>query len=234
MNLSRNTTIIFHYIFDQYIPPILRDSKWFMWIPFKILFGKKSAIFFNFKFQASQMSKKSFRETYRQASPLFIKRKTDLNSICISEIKANIIGDSVLDVGCGKGFLANLLSKTYCVTATDMIITPGKKASLPSINFVEAEAENLPFKCGQFDTVVCTHLIEHVVNVNSTILELRRVTKKRLIIIVPKQRHYKYTFDLHLHFFPYPFVLTQELGCSENLKDCREVGGDLYYQEDKE
>lgn len=42
---------------------------------------------------------------------------------------------------------------------------------------------------------------------NTALAELRRVAKRRLIIVVPKQRNYKYTFELHINFFPYLFDL---------------------------
>src|SRR3546814_9931089 len=34
--------------------------------------------------------------------------------------------------------------------------------------------------------------------------ELRRVAAKRPIIVVPQDREYRFTFNPHLHFFPYP------------------------------
>ena len=34
--------------------------------------------------------------------------------------------------------------------------------------------------------------------------ELRRVARRRLILVVPQEREYRFTFNPHLHFFPYP------------------------------
>src|SRR3546814_1539315 len=33
---------------------------------------------------------------------------------------------------------------------------------------------------------------------------LRRVARRRVIIVVPQEREYRFTFNPHLHFFPYP------------------------------
>jgi hypothetical protein len=60
------------------------------------------------------------------------------------------------------------------------------------------------------------------------------VTKKRLIVVVPKQRPYKYTFDLHLHFFPYEHSLRTIMGPNHGAVFCKDVGGDLFYVEDKD
>lgn len=59
----------------------------------------------------------------------------------------------------------------------------------------------LPYGNRVFDTVVCAHTLEHMKDYKKALAELRRVCSRRLMMIVPKQREYQYTFDLHLHFF---------------------------------
>lgn len=112
-----------------------------------------------------------------------------------------------------------------------MIIDKELRKRYPRLKFVEARIEKLPFRDNKFDTVVCTHTLEHIQDLAQGISELRRVAKKRLIIVVPKQRPYKYTFDLHLHFFPYEHSLLTVMGPGRN-NSCRTVGGDLFYIED--
>ena len=164
-------------------------------------------------------------------------RETDLNTDCIEKIENNIYGTTVLEVGCGKGFLANLLSKKYQVTACDINISQEMKETYTGMRVQEENVECLSFADKEFDTVVCTHMLEHVRNINTSIRELRRVTKKRLIIVVPKQRPYLYTFDGHLRFFPYEHDV---LNCmrQEDKDACTgvlsNVAGDWYYQEDKD
>jgi ubiquinone/menaquinone biosynthesis C-methylase UbiE len=93
----------------------------------------------------------------------------------------------------------------------------------------------LPFAPCAFDTVICTHTLEHVQNLTAAIDELRRVTRRRLIIVVPRQRPYRYTFDLHLHFFPYKHSLLTHLTPVPDIADrmVRDLDGDWYYQEDR-
>jgi ubiquinone/menaquinone biosynthesis C-methylase UbiE len=142
-----------------------------------------------------------------------------------------INGQYILDAGCGDGALANRLSSLFTVTASDINISSELKRKYPKITFKEGNIESLPFNDNEFDTVICSHTLEHSRNISQAISELRRVTKKRLIIITPKQRPYKYTFDLHLHFFPYEHSLLALMGTNRK-NSCRVVGGDLFYIED--
>ena len=138
----------------------------------------------------------------------------------------------VLDIACGRGFLARYLAHRYRVTAADVVIDSQLIKESPQIHFEETRLEKLPFADKAFDTVICTHTLEHVHDINTAISELRRVTGKRLIIVVPKQRPYKYTFDLHLHFFPYASNLLLLLGPGKGKYSCQELGGDWFYVED--
>ena len=94
-----------------------------------------------------------------------------------------------------------------------------------------ANVENLPFHDNSFDTSICLHTLEHVRNLNLAITELKRVTKKRIIIIVPKQRYSRYTADYHLNFFGNPDQLELSMGIKEStciVKDfCLCYSGDL-------
>ena len=140
------------------------------------------------------------------------------------------MGESVLEVGCGRGYLAGLLSNNYRVTASDLMASSNLRSKYPQVQFVEANIQSLPFKKSQFDTVVCTHTLEHVQDIFTALIELRRVTKKRLIIVVPKQRPYRYTFNLHLHFFPYAWSVRSVFGHRPTSK-LEDAGGDWFYIE---
>jgi len=230
MKLSRKSALVMHHLLDNIVPPVIRDSKWFMLIPFKLLFKKKYKIFLDYKRRAPNMSSKEYLETYHEVESVLIERSTALNQKCIDLILKKIIGKSVLEVGCGKCFLANKIKqKGYNVVASDIIVDQKLKQKYPDIKFKQGNAEKLPFKNKEFDTVISTHTLEHVQNLLLAINELRRVAKKCLIIVVPKQRPYKYTFDLHLHFFPYPHSLLAMMGKRNN--SCEEVDGDLFYVE---
>jgi len=231
MKLSRKTTNAIRYFVDEYLPPVIRDSRWFMILPLRFMLRRYAEIFLRYKDRALRMNDQEFMNTYRQILRYSKERETDLNEKTVSLIQKNIIGRSVLDVGCGRGYLAHRLSSNHRVTAVDIVIEPYLVQGYPGVRFLQGNAEKLPFDDHVFDTVVCAHTLEHVRNITTAIRELRRVTKKRLIIVVPKQRPYRYTFDLHLHFFPYAFSLISLMGV-ERGGSCVEIDGDFLYRED--
>jgi len=233
MRISRNATRYIHYILDQFFPPCLRDSRLFMYLLFWVLFGKKAGMFMDFKDNVTHMEREYIRRIYAQTATCHINRKTDLNRECMERIEQSISGQSVLDIACGRGYLAGRLSKQYQVTAADMTVDAQAIRDFPQVTFHQVELPDLPFADQEFDTVVCTHTLEHIPDVRQAVSELRRVVKDRLIVVLPKQRPYKYTFDLHLHFFPYSWSVELAMGNSGSRQDCTLVGGDWFFVEDK-
>lgn len=234
MNISRNAALGIHFVLDECLPPILRESRWFMWLPFRLLFGSRAETFMTFKERAHRLTDDEFRRVYEETAAVHLQRPTDLNAACIAEILRSVSG-TVLEVGCGRGYLAGLLAATHDVTACDMVIDPELPARFPGIVFRRETLAGLSFADRSFDTVVCTHTLEHVLDVHRAVAELRRITRRRLIVVVPRQRPYRFTFDLHLRFFPLrcmvfdcfrpgPGVVAQRLEA---------LGGDWYYQEDR-
>jgi ubiquinone/menaquinone biosynthesis C-methylase UbiE len=231
MKLTRQTALKIHFILDQLLPPILRDARWFMSIPMRLLYKDRAHVFLTFKEKAWSMTEEEFAQAYRDVEPVLMERDTDLTEEAIGAVLGEIVGSDVLEAGCGKGVLVGKLSERARVTATDIIISDEARSRAPSASFLEANVEALPFPDRQFDTVVCTHTLEHVRDLAKSLSELRRLAKKKLVIVVPKQRPYRYTFDLHLHFFPYRSSLLGAFGKPLGVVSLREVGGDWLYTE---
>lgn len=235
MNLNSSVERVIKFVLDECLPPILRDSKLFMWLPFRFAFGKKAHYFFDFKEQVASISDESISEIYSQISSVQIQdNDTDLSKSMIRVIEANVTGEKLLDVGCGKGVLANRLSKRKSVTACDIHISEVTIKNSPQVNFKEASIENLPFGDDEFDTVICTHTLEHIRDFPRAVQELKRVCGNRLIVVVPKERAYRYTFSLHVNFFPFKYQLLQMINHNFANSTCRieEIDGCWYYQDD--
>jgi hypothetical protein len=56
------------------------------------------------------------------------------------------------------------------------------------------------------------------------------VAKKELVVVVPKQRPFNYTFSLHTQFFPYAWSLRAAFGPKQGSA-IRDIGGDWFYYE---
>jgi len=235
MPISRSLALAIHFVLDECVPPILRDRAWFTWLPFQLLFGRHAETFRSFKDRAHDLSPEEFRRVYAETAPVHLERPTDLNAACLRRIRARIAGRTVLEVGCGRGHLAGLLATAHDVTACDIAIDRALPARHPRVTFREENVERLSFADRAFDTVVCTHTLEHVQDLDAAVRELRRVARRRLIVVVPRQRPYRYTFDLHLHFFPLGHMLAArfppERGAGGRILE--NVGGDWCYEEER-
>jgi SAM-dependent methyltransferase len=230
--LSRDVTLKIHFFLDQCLPPFVRDSRWFMYIPFRLFYGDKAHIFLDFKEKAAGFGDVDFLKTYRAVQSVGPHRETDLTAGCLDAILASLRGQTVLEVGCGRGALAAKMSATRQVAAVDLVVDPELRAQHRRVGFVAANIVRLPFPDQSFDTVVCTHTLEHIQDIHGAIGELRRVARGRLVIVVPKQRPYRYTFDLHLHFFPHEVFLLTLMNPRSRPHQCKTIGADLFYMED--
>lgn len=233
MKIPREITSKILYLLDETIPPFLRDSKWFMFIPIKILFQDKADIILNYKDLTIDATAEEFEDINKQLGEYPLKRDTDVLLKTVDEIEKLVIGNNVLEVGCGKAYVSKNLSKKFSVTATDIILDKQLVKDNPSIKFKKANIEKLPFKNSSFDTVICNQTLEHVQNLPLAVSELKRVTAKRLIVVVPRQRSYRYTFDAHINFFPYLDTLIRVMQPNGTKYTAKDLNGELMYVEDK-
>lgn len=91
---------------------------------------------------------------------------------------------SVLDVGCGGGFLSEELAKSgYQVTGVDpsphLVQTASEHAARGglAIRYLTGYGERLPFADACFDCVACCDVLEHVDDVGRVVAEIARVLK---------------------------------------------------------
>ncbi len=228
--MTRDFTNTINWILDNIIPPIIRDSRIFTYPMFFLLFRSKTKFFFEFKQKASILTSKQTIEYYKNLSDVHIKRETDLNKKSIEFILNNIYGETVLDIACGRGYMAKQIAnhQNVKVIGIDFIINENLKDS-ENPYFIEGSIEKIPYPDDYFDTVICSHTLEHIININESLTELRRVCNKKLIIILPRQREYKYTFDLHVHFFPYEFSVLNLMNNKNGVCLC--INNDWVYYE---
>ena len=106
-----------------------------------------------------------------------------------------------LDLGCGEGrhCFGAYMSESIDVFGFDMslsdVVTAKKNfdqfnenESSKSRNFGVADAKKLPFKDNTFDFIVCSEVLEHIIDYQSALSEINRILKPqgKLAISVPK------------------------------------------------
>lgn len=201
---NRDITNKLNWILDNIAPPVIRDSKIIMSPLFRMAIGARYKTFMEFKETFHLLSDEEIDAYYESFKDSFIKRETDLSKESIKFILKHLKGKKILDAACGRGYLARKIVQIHQkeVFGVDLICDNVYK---DEVQFKNGSLIQLPFEDAYFDTVICTHALEHIKNYDKALSELRRVTKNRLIIIVPRQREYKYTFDFHVNFFPYMY-----------------------------
>lgn len=241
---NRNITNKINWVLDNLIPPLFRDSKFFMTPLMRLGLGKSYKDIMEFKDKFIFLSKEDIEKYYEKlGAGRVMKRKTDCSEESLAYIFEKIKTyplpkeKKVLDAACGGGYILEELSKVMCNTELHGIdIVCNVKDNL-AIHWHKGELEKLPFDDKSFDVVICTHALEHIGNYKSAVEELRRVCRRLLIVVLPRQREYRYTFDLHVNFFYYFFDVLRFMGKpqNENIKvECIKIKNDFVYLEEKD
>ena len=100
-----------------------------------------------------------------------------------------LVGNKVLDAGCGGGGYVQFLSKNgYDVTGIDKFdeFLQVARREHPQGTYLQGDITELPFEDKSFDCSYCFDVLEHVDDAKA-ISELARVTRNRLILIVPRE-----------------------------------------------
>lgn len=127
----------------------------------------------------------------------------DLNSERVSHLETYIVGNKILDAGCGGGAYVEFLSqKGLEVTGVDkydQFLRVAKEQGQKG-TYIQRDITNLDFSDNSFDCTYCFDVLEHVDD-TTAIQELARVTNNRLIIAVPKEDEVMHKFNLtFLHY----------------------------------
>ncbi|PYB77845.1 MULTISPECIES: class I SAM-dependent methyltransferase [Rhizobium] len=231
--MRRETTNRIRFFIEDVLPPILRDSKLFLWLA-ELAWGKHISDLAEFRARAPFLTEEAYADLYRKHPR--VHAGTDNSEACIRRVVEEVQGDSVCDIGCGTGALLTRIRQGHPtltrVTGVDFVIDDA--AALPGVEYIAAKIENLPFADGEFDTVVCTHVIEHVLEYHRAIAELRRIARRRVIIVVPREREARYSFNPHFNFFPYTHSFLRAMHPVPAQHSCVDIGRDIFYMENVE
>lgn len=229
--MKRETVNLIRFVLEEVLPPIVRVSAPMRWL-FRRHWGRLIDDIESFRARIPFVSSAEYTSIYERMPRL--QNETDNSEACILRLIAEAEGASLLDVGCGTG---HVLERIYekrpelTLTGMDFLIEEGTKQRPAAIQFKQGQVERMPFDDASFDTVICTHVMEHILDFQQALRELRRVAARKLVIIVPQEREYRFTFNPHLHFYPYPHSFLRYVIPIPERHMIESIGRDIVYIE---
>lgn len=137
-----------------------------------------------------------------------VQRQRRLTGLVLDAI-APAAGQTLLDVGCGKGGMANLIgrivpgARVIGVNIEHHQLITAMRHRAAGAEFVTAEAERLPFGAATFDTVYAVEVLSHIPDKKAFVNELTRVLRPGgrvvLAVIALAQPYYSFATDERAH-----------------------------------
>ncbi|MBU2637741.1 MAG: class I SAM-dependent methyltransferase [Nanoarchaeota archaeon] len=142
-------------------------------------------------------------EKYNVGNPLMrLVLQKYAKDIC-STLK-NLPHESILDAGCGTGFLMKEIHDSVQSKITGVDILPKSiahaKKLCPKCSFHRASLYHLPFKANSFDAVLCSEVLEHLDDPKKALAGLKRVAKDYCIVCVPYEPFFSIANILRLKY----------------------------------
>lgn len=143
---------------------------------------------------------------------LFFSSEKRIRDLVIYHLK----GSRILDAGCGNGWLSICAwDEGFDVYSVDIAENEIKESQFvfkqknAHIRLIKASLSALPFINSSFDSIMCINVLEHISDIEQTILEIERVLNKdgRLILVIPNGL----TFGLFYDKFVYKLIGTNTI-----------------------
>ena len=109
----------------------------------------------------------------------------------IQGFKDNISG-KILIIGCGSRKDFQLLHPGDFSVAFDLSIQAIKKAKGIQASLFVADALSIPLPQNYFDVIICSEVLEHIPNIRTVVIEMKRVLKPDGILIVSSPNWYSW------------------------------------------
>ena len=132
-------------------------------------------------------------DKYGSQNPV-VKRLMAGFQLALDELWQRADPESVLDVGCGEGVLTAEWAERLPagrVVGIDLddpkLRAEWEARSRPNLEFRPEEATSLSFADDEFDLATAIEVLEHVPEPESTLAEMARVARRRLLVSVPRE-----------------------------------------------
>lgn len=89
---------------------------------------------------------------------------------------------NLLDIGCGTGYLINMLAKEYEAEFTGLDLSPemikqANNKNIKNAKFVEGKSDEIPFEDNTFNIITCSQSFHHYPDTDKAMQEAKRVLK---------------------------------------------------------
>jgi len=131
----------------------------------------------------------AFRERYRAIRPGWRSSGDQLETMVRSHVTAS---STVLDLGCGRGGVVELLWRDVRLAAGLDPDSPSlSEHRAPGMPVIRGIGEHLPFAGGSFDLIVCVWVLEHLKDPAAMLREVRRVLRPggHFVFVTPNMRN---------------------------------------------
>jgi ubiquinone/menaquinone biosynthesis C-methylase UbiE len=111
-----------------------------------------------------------------------------VRQLALLDALAGIEFRSALDVGCAEGYFMEIVRKRFGGEVWGVDLSPvalAKAHDKHGLTVAAADATRLPFADGSFDVVYSTEVIEHVLDPDLMVSELRRVARDTVLVTTP-------------------------------------------------
>ena len=145
--------------------------------------------------QAPHTSPNLHKYTYDNA---FYQRHLQAFLARLYEMLATTEAQTVLDAGCGEGFVADFLARqdpNLRLTGVDLseeAIAYAQEHFGERAQFRKGSLYKLPFSDNSFDAVVCSEVLEHLDDVDRAMAQLKRVARRHVLITVPREPYFQW------------------------------------------
>jgi len=139
-----------------------------------------------------ELSKKWFDKqapVYDEKNIIIYSKYGKISCQNISEYLNDQKYGNLLDIGCGTGYLIDMLSKNHKAEYTGLDLSPemikeANKKKIKNATFVEGRSDDLPFEDNTFDIVTCSQSFHHYPETDKPLKETLRVLKPGGLYII--------------------------------------------------
>ena len=123
-------------------------------------------------------------------------------------------GSSVLEFGSGDGYLGELMhtKKQIRYLATDIsdtALTRARERGLATevVNATDIASLKKRFRDREFDYVIMTEFLEHIMNSEEVLREALRIARTAVLVSIPNTAYWRYRLDLLRGNFPKQWIV---------------------------